>query len=147
MTTTKTGKSGGRTITGTTGVTISTANLTDSGNSFTAADVGLAVTGTNIPAATTILSITSPGVAVMSQNATATSSAQNAVLAPNYQAITKDTVSCVTAVPASPLALGTGQVHQAIQAANEWVNAGGAGEHSLMALKRLAAQGLIIAEL
>ncbi len=146
MTTTKSGKSGGRTITGTTGVTISSPNLTDSGNSFTQADVGLLVTGTNIPAATTISSVTNAGLAVMSQNATATSSAQNAVLAPNYLAVTKDSVGCVTIVPASPLSLATGQLHNAIRACNEWTNVGGAGEHGLMAQKIAAAQGLALQE-
>lgn len=48
------------------------ATLTSATAAFTSADVGRAVTGTGIPASTTIIGVTSATVAIMSANATAT---------------------------------------------------------------------------
>src|SRR5262249_18543686 len=146
MTTTKSGKAGNRTF-ATASVVISTATLSDSANSFTQADVGLLVTTTNVPAATTILSVAANGAtATMSANATATSGPQSCTLSPNYLPVTLDSVGCVTVAPSAPLTLAPGQLHNTLRACNQWHNAGGAGEHSLMAQKIAAAQGMSLQE-
>lgn len=51
--------------------TSASPNYTSASANFTAADVGRTITGTNIPAATTVLSVTNSTTIVMSNNATA----------------------------------------------------------------------------
>ena len=61
----------GRTITGV-GTTLGAATVTAPANSFHEEDTGRTVTGTGIPANTTIASVQSPTGATLSANATAT---------------------------------------------------------------------------
>jgi hypothetical protein len=64
--------------------TISTPNLTSATGAFTANDVGVPISGTGIPALTTILSVTSSTAVVMSANATATGSALTVTIGSAY---------------------------------------------------------------
>jgi hypothetical protein len=68
-----------RVLAGTAG-TVSTTALTDSANSFTAADVGRTVSGPNISPGTTIASFQSAGSVTMSATSTGTASNQTVIV-------------------------------------------------------------------
>lgn len=77
----------GRTVTDG-AITSGSPNLTSASASFSTDDIGRPVSGpAGIPAATTIVSVTSATVAVMSANATATASAQTVNIAPPLAAV------------------------------------------------------------
>jgi hypothetical protein len=68
----------GRTVTD--GADTSSTTITSASAAFTAADVGETITGTDIPASTTIASVTNATTAVLSQAATGTGSSRTWVL-------------------------------------------------------------------
>jgi len=146
VTTTQIKRTGAAHVTGSTcSVVNATPGITDSANGFTSADVGCTVTTTST-AGLSISSVTSPGAAVMSGNASASTGPQVATMTPALINVNKksegSTLKTTSLLPVLP----PGRMALACFALNMWTNCGGTGTAAARAQKILAAQGLFVQE-
>lgn len=146
MTTTQIKRTGAAHVTGSTcSVVNATPGITDSANGFTSADVGCAVTTTST-SGLSISSVTSPGAAVMSGNASASTGPQVATMTPTLINVNKksegSTLKTTSLLPVLP----PGRLSLACFGLNMWTNCGGTGTAATRAQKILAAQGLFVQE-
>ena len=146
MTTTQIKRTGAAHVTGSTcSVVNATPGITDSANGFSYLDVGCAVT-TASTAGLTISSVTSPGAAVMSGNASASTGPQVATMTPALINVNKKSEGSALKTTAVLPVLPAGRMGLACHALNQWTNCGGAGTAATRAQKILAAQGLFVQE-
>jgi hypothetical protein len=144
MTTSQVKANFGTRVFATASVTSGSPNLADSANGFTSADIGKLVTTTNVPGTAVINSITDPGHAVMSQNATLTSGPQSCTLTPQFANIALNAWGMATKANAVLALIPAQQAGQALRAMNEWHNASGLGQHASVATADAAAYGLLL---
>lgn len=122
-----------------------TPGITDSANGFGQLDVGSNVTTTST-AGLKINSVTNPGAAVMSGNASASTGPQACTLTPALVNVTKKTNGYTDKTGPLIPQLSTGQQTLVQFGLNQWTNCGGVGTTATRAQKILAASGIFVQE-
>jgi hypothetical protein len=146
MTTTQIKRTGTNHVTGSTcSVVNATPGITDSANGFTYQDVGCTVTTTST-SGLSVSSVTNPGAAVMSGNASASTGPQAATMTPVFVTVNKKSDGSTLKTTVHLPVLPAGRMALACHALNVWTNCGGAGTAATRAQKILAAQGLTVQE-